>query len=134
VTAYTLTVAKPKMKKGDPAMRASWKEGPGPDGKDPRIATPILSRLVAFQNISMAQFTEDLQRVANGYIHNTVLDETGLEGGYDFTLSFSAAGLLRSGGPGRGGDQPGTAAGPGAGPASDPNGALSLFDAIKQQL
>ncbi len=134
VTSYTLTAVKPKMKKGDPAMRASWKEGPGPDGKDPRIATPILSRLVAFQNISMAQFTEDLQRVANGYIHNTVLDETGLEGGYDFTLSFSAAGLLRSGGPGRGGDQPGTAAGPGAGPASDPNGALSLFDAIKQQL
>ncbi len=134
VTAYTLSAVKPKMKKGDPAMRAGWKEGPGPDGKDPRIATPILSRLVSFQNISMAQFAEDLQRVANGYIHNTVLDETGLEGGYDFTLSFSAAGLLQSGGPGRGGDQPGTAAAPGAGAASDPNGALSLFDAIKQQL
>ena len=131
VTAYTLSAVKPKMKKGDPAMRASWKEGAGPDGKDPRIATPILSRLVTFQNISMAQFAEDLQRVANGYIHNSVLDETGLEGGYDFTLSFSAAGLLQSGGPGRGGDQPGAA---GAGGASDPNGALSLFDAIKQQL
>ncbi|HTA42864.1 MAG TPA: TIGR03435 family protein [Bryobacteraceae bacterium] len=134
VTAYTLTAVKPKMKKGDPAMRASWKEGPGPDGKDPRIANPILSRLVSFQNISMAQFAEDLQRVANGYIHNAVIDETGLEGGYDFTLSFSAAGLLQSGGPGRGGDQNGAASGPGTSPAPDPNGALSLFDAIKQQL
>jgi uncharacterized protein (TIGR03435 family) len=134
VTAYTLSAVKPKMKKGDPVMRATWKEGPGPDGKDPRIANPILSRLVTFQNISMAQLAEDLQRVANGYIHNTVLDETGLEGGYDFTLSFSAAGLLQASGPGRGGDQPGGASGAGAGPAPDPNGALSLFDAIKQQL
>ena len=132
VTAYTLMSVKPKMKKGDPAMRASWKEGPGPDGKDPRIASPILSRLVTFQNFSMAQLSEELQRIANGYIHNSIIDETGLEGGYDFTLSFSAAGLLQSGGPGRGGDQPGAA---GAAPgATDPNGALSLFDAISRQL
>ena len=141
VTAYTLVAVKPKLKKGDPAMRASWKEGPGPDGKDPRIANPILSRLVSFQNMSMGQFAEDLQRVANGYIHNSVIDETGLEGGYDFTLSFSAAGLLQSGGPGRGGEQAGAAAaaGPaapagGVAGASDPNGALSLFDAINKQL
>jgi uncharacterized protein (TIGR03435 family) len=139
VTAYTLTAVKPKMKKADPAMRSGWKEGPGPDGKDPRIASPILSRLVTFQNISMAQFAEDLQRLANGYIHNTVLDETGLEGGYDFTLSFSAIGLLQSnGGPGRGGDQPAAGAAPVGGAtgasASDPNGALSLFDAINKQL
>jgi uncharacterized protein (TIGR03435 family) len=66
-----------------------------------------------------------LPQLANGYVHTPVLESTGLEGAYDFTISFSAVGLLQSGG-GRGGDAPGAA-------ASDPNGALSLPDAINKQ-
>jgi uncharacterized protein (TIGR03435 family) len=126
VPAYTLTAVKPKLQKADPANRTGCKEGPGADGKDPRIANPILSRLLTCQNMTMARFAELLPQVANGYVRTPVLDATGLEGAYDFTLNFSAVGLLQGGG-GRGGDS----SAPGA---SDPNGALSLPDAANKQL
>jgi len=132
VTAYNLVVVKPKLKPADPANRTSFKEGPGADGKDPRNTNPTLSRLVTFQNMTMAQFADVLQKIAPGYIHSPVLDATGLEGAWDFTLSFSGSNLLQ-GAPARGGDsgqQP-----PGAAPtASDPNGAVSIFDAVSKQL
>jgi uncharacterized protein (TIGR03435 family) len=151
-TAYTLTAPKPKMKKADPNSRTKYKEGPGAEGKDPRDKNPILSRLVTVQNMTMAQFAEKLQSIAPGYIHSPVLNATGLEGGYDFTMSFSAVGLVRApggGGAGRGGPEtgPGPGAGAGAGgtapgtatadtspSASDPNGAVTLFDAMERQL
>lgn len=135
-TAYTLTALKPKMKKADPASRTKYKEGPAADGKDPRDKNPTLSRLVTCQNMTMAQFSEKLKSIAPGYIHTPVLDATGLEGGYDFTLSFSPVGLTQmGGGGGRGGAEPGPrplADAPAA--ASDPNGAVTLFDAIEKQL
>ncbi|HWF09719.1 MAG TPA: TIGR03435 family protein [Bryobacteraceae bacterium] len=131
--AYTLTAVKPKMKKADPNTRTKWKEGPPPDGRDPRDKTPALSRLVTVQNMTMAQFAEKLQRIASGYIHSPVLDATGLEGGYDFTLNFSPVGLTRTQGPGRGGGPEGASSTAGDG-ASDPNGAVSLFEAIDRQL
>jgi uncharacterized protein (TIGR03435 family) len=137
VTAYTLVAVKPKMKKADPAGRTKYKEGPAADGKDPRDKTPILSRLVTCQNMTMAQFAEKLKDIAPGYIHTPVLDATGLEGGYDFTLSFSAAGLTRP----PGGGPEGPPGPPGSPPsadtavaASDPNGAVTLFEAIDKQL
>lgn len=132
MNAYTLVAAKPKMKAADPSSRTKWAEGPAPDGKDPRNANPMLSRLVTFQNITMAQFAEKLQYVAGGYIHSPVLDATGLHGGYDFTLSFSPAGAAGIAG-GRGGIQAPDAT-PGVSEASDPNGAISLFEAIEKQL
>ena len=82
--------------------------------------------------MTMTQFADLLQKIAPGYIHSPVLDATGLEGAWDFTLSFSAAGLLQSA-PSRSGDAGPTPPG-GAPTASDPNGAVSLFDAISKQL
>jgi uncharacterized protein (TIGR03435 family) len=126
VTAYTLSSVKPKMAKADPATRSGCYEGPGPDGKDPRVANPLLSRLLYCRNVTMAQFADQLPQRANGYVHSAVLDKTGLTGSWDFTLSFSATGLLQNNlqGPGQ----------PGAGGAADPNGALSLPDAVSKQL
>jgi uncharacterized protein (TIGR03435 family) len=134
VSAFNLVAVKPKLKKADPMNRTGWKEGPGADGKDPRIANPTLSRLITCQNMTMAQFADLLQKMANGYIHSPVLDKTGLEGGWDFTLSFSAAGLLQSAPGGRGGGDAAQQAPGGVATASDPNGALSLPDAINKQL
>lgn len=130
VDAYTLTAAKPKLKKAaDPLIRTNCKEGPGPDGKDPRTANPINGRLLTCQNMTMAQFAELLPLRTGGYIRNDVVDASGLDGAYDFTLNFSgnAAAALNGGGGGRGGDA--SAAG-----AADPNGAISLFDALTKQL
>ncbi len=130
VTAYTLVAVKPKMKKADPNSRIKYKEGPAVGGKDPRDKSPILSRLVTCQNMTMSEFAEKLKDIASGYIHTPVLDATGLEGGYDFTLSFSAVGLTRS----QTGGNPGAAPADVAAAASDPNGAVTLFEAVEKQL
>lgn len=128
VDAYVLTAVKPKLQKADPSNRAKCKEGPGPDGKDPRIAHPALNRLLTCQNITMAQFVNELLTWANGYSRVDALDATGLKDAYDFTLSFSTAGMLKGGLPG----QP--EADRANGETADPSGALSLPDAINRQL
>ena len=124
--AYTLVAVNPKLKKADPLSRTGCKEGPGPDGKDPRIANPILGRLLTCTNMTMAEFGDELRNLAGGYIFYPVLDSTGLDGGYDFTLSFSTAGQLQSTPPPPSNDP--------TAKNSDPNGGLSLFDAISKQM
>lgn len=126
VSAYTLFADKPKMAKGDPTVRTRCKNGPGPDGKDPRIANPALNRLISCQNMTMAEFADILQNFAGGYIYVPVKDATGLTGGYDFTLSFSGIGQL----PGNGQAPPPSA----NGTPADPSGAISLMDAIDKEL
>jgi uncharacterized protein (TIGR03435 family) len=83
----------------------------------------VLNRLLFCQNMSMAEFAEELTNLAYGYIFTPVLDATGIEGGYDFTLSFSSADLTK-----------GVGGAAGANGASEPNGALSLIDAVNKQL
>jgi uncharacterized protein (TIGR03435 family) len=129
-SSYTLVSVKPKMKKADPATRAHIQNGPSPDGKDTRPANPALTRSVTCQNVTMAQFAAQLQPLAPGYLQSPVLDSTGLEGGWDFTLNFSPAGMAQGGGGRRGGDGAAT----GVAEAPEPGGGLSLFDAIEKQL
>lgn len=131
-TAYTLTASKPKLKKADPASRTKWSDananGPvffnGPGSSVP-------SRTIKFQNMSMAQLAEKLQYIGATYIHAPVLDATGLEGSYDFTLTFSLippaqlATMLAN-------RPPDAAGGPGG--AADPIGGVSIFEAVEKQL
>ena len=84
-----MAFAKPKMAKADSSNRTGFKEGPAPGQRDQR--NEILGRMVTVRNMSMAQFSEDLQRIAGGYIRVPVEDKTGLDGSYDFTLTFTAA-------------------------------------------
>ena len=126
IEALNLVAVNPKMKKADPLGRTGCKEGPGPDGKDPRIANPILGRLLYCQNVTMAQLAEMLPNLANGYVFTPVLDATGLKDAYDFVLSFSTAGQLRS--------VPQPSNDPNAPRTTDPNGGLSLPDAMAKQL
>jgi uncharacterized protein (TIGR03435 family) len=127
VWAYTLLAVNPKLRKANPLSRTRCQEGPGPDGKDPRIANPVLDQLVSCQNMTMAQIAEELQSISNGYIFRPVLDATQVKGSWDFTLSFSSVAVTRGGGGGGGVPSAGAA-------ASDPNGALTLFDAVSKQL
>jgi uncharacterized protein (TIGR03435 family) len=126
--AYTLSASKPKLKKADPASRTKWQEGALPDS-DKKNVNPSLGRLVTCQNMTMVQFAEMLPAIAPGYLRTNVTDATGLEGGWDFTFSFSPMGALQfsQGGAGEGG-------GGSAPAASTPNGAISLFDAMTKQL
>lgn len=121
--AYTLVAANPHMAKADPDNRTGCHEGPGADGKDPRLANRALTRLMTCQNMTMAQFAEMLRINASGYIKSPVLDRTGLTGAYDFTIAFSGAGMLTR--------QPVDSSSEGA---SDPNPAVSLFDAVQKEM
>ena len=126
MTAYTLTASKPKLKKADPTTRTKWTNTNGPIILNGSSAP---STTIKFQNMSMAQLAEKLQIVAGTYIHSPVIDATGLEGGYDFTLTFSpiAPALLSSLA------RPPDAAGA-AGGAADPIGGVTLFEAVEKQL
>jgi uncharacterized protein (TIGR03435 family) len=130
--AYTLVADKPKLKRADPSNRTACKtaraprapEGPPP----PMIAT--------CQNVTTAQFAEQLQTIAPIYLYYPVLDASGIAGSWDISLSFSPAPPNLAGGGGGNGASKGGGKGGGAaaGVSSDPSGAVSLFDAMEKQL
>jgi uncharacterized protein (TIGR03435 family) len=126
MTAYTLTAPKPKLKKADPATRTKWTNSNVPIILNGSSAP---STTIKFQNMSMAQLAEKLQFLAGTYIHTPVIDATRLEGGYDFTLTFSpiAPALLATLA------RPPDATGA-AGAAADPIGGVTLFEAVEKQL
>ena len=127
VTAYSLVAGKPKMKKADPASRTFCKNTSAPAGSPPG------SRVLTCQNITMAQFAERLQNMTQE-LNWPLVDGTGMEGGWDFSLMFSQGAMTMAvaGMAGRGGEG-GQAAG--AVPsASEPNGGLTIFEAVEKQL
>ena len=124
MNAYTLVANKPKMKKAEPNARTRWQEGAAPESKGDKNANPTLGRLVTCQNVTMAQFAEMLPNIAPGYLRTNVVDATGLEGGYDFTFSFSPMGAIQVARQATGEETD----------ASEPSGAISLFDALNKQL
>jgi uncharacterized protein (TIGR03435 family) len=136
LNAYKLVAGKPKMKKADPSKRTGCREGVALDAKDPRVDHPILDRLLLCQNITMAEFANRLMSIANGYFQSPVVDATGLEGRWDFSVSFSSPNRIQIGsaGAGRGGDAGQAPAGASLPAAPDPNGAISFFDAVESQL
>jgi uncharacterized protein (TIGR03435 family) len=126
VSAYSLVAAKPKMKKADPASRTSCKNAAAPPGAPPG------SQMLTCQNITMAQFADRLQNMSPE-LGWPVLDATGIEGGWDFSLTYSRnAAMMMARAAGRGGDGP--PAEGGAVAASEPTGVLTIFEAMEKQL
>ena len=122
--AYVMTALRPKMKQADPASRSGCHEGlPTLVKVDPRGTNPVLGRLLTCTNTSMGYLAENLRFLASGYVHSDVLDSTGLEGGWDFTLSFSKLAQFR-----------GPVPVPGTETVPDPNGAIPLQTAMEKQL
>ena len=117
VSAYTMTATKQlKLQKADPENRTNCKSGAG--------TSPMLNRMITCQNTNMAQLAVALQNMANGYVRAPIKDATGIEGYFDFSVSFSGVNLL----PGRVFDPNGATG------ATDPNGSLPLPDALQKQL
>jgi uncharacterized protein (TIGR03435 family) len=123
--AFTIVADSPKMTKGDATKRTRCFEG-APPGSAAAVKPPPFSRLVTCENVSMEQFGQLLPNIAGGYTRVAALDKTGLPGGYDFTLNFSAIEQVQGARPDPGGAT--------AGAALDPTGALSLQDAVRRQL
>jgi uncharacterized protein (TIGR03435 family) len=126
VSAYTLIAAKPKMKKADPDSRTFCKSENAPPNAPPG------SQVIICQNATMAQFAERLLYMGPG-LNWPVEDATEIEGGWDFTLTYSRAPIIFNGPVGgRGGDSgPAGAAIP---MAADPSGGLTIFEAVEKQL
>jgi uncharacterized protein (TIGR03435 family) len=122
---YVLTSARPKLRRSDPSRRpgcGAWLPDDGPeDSKDPRIRNPVASSLLTCHNVTMEQFASALY----GAFHEAspVVDETGLTGRYDFSIHFTPPGAFED------------LARPTAGDvALEPNGAISVSDALSGQL
>jgi uncharacterized protein (TIGR03435 family) len=109
VEVYALTTVKPKLQKADPANRSDCQNAINMNG--------VVVRTITCRNTTMEQFAAALKRMAGGYFNqNAVVDAAGLDGAYDFAINFSPAGAVQN-----------TA-------SADPNGAISIFDAIDKQL
>jgi uncharacterized protein (TIGR03435 family) len=126
-TVYALSApkAETKLKKADASERAGCKQDPGAvppsAGTTPMIAMTCV-------NTTMADIVKNLPQWAGAYIDHPVIDTTGLQGGWNFTLMWTPRGALENR-PANG--QPPA---PGAAAASDPSGGISVFDAIEKQL
>jgi uncharacterized protein (TIGR03435 family) len=129
VDAYDLVAAKPKLTPADPRSRTNCHIGPGPDGNDPRITHPILNMLLTCTNVTMAQAAEELPHFAAYYLYYPPDDKTGLKGGWDFTLNWSSGDNMPGFNPGGGSPQSQNPE-----KASEPNGALSFYDAVSKEL
>jgi uncharacterized protein (TIGR03435 family) len=114
-----------RMKKADPSARSVCKRATPPPG------TPAaLSQMISCQNMTMSEFGEKLRGFAGGYITHPSIDLTGIEGGWDFTLAWTPRGAFEAAARPEGQPQPGG----GGAPSSDPNGGLTVFEAIEKQL
>ncbi len=125
--AFTLVAAKPKLTKADSSNRTGCtRQTPAAAGGAIAGGAGLQIKLVC-QNMTMAQFAEQLQAY-DTQIYYPVLDGTGLDGAWDFTLSYDAMAGINARFPlGR------PAANPDGQP-SEPSGAVSFRDAIEKQL
>jgi uncharacterized protein (TIGR03435 family) len=122
--AFSIVADSPKMAKGDPSKRTRCYEG-APAGSAAAARPAQFARQVTCENTSMVQFGQLLPSIAGGYTRVPAIDNSGLQGGFDFTLNFSP--IQQVVGPRPDGTAP-------AGEALDPTGALSLQDAVRRQL
>jgi uncharacterized protein (TIGR03435 family) len=127
VNVYALIASKSetKMKKADEANRASCKYSP-----ELLPAKTALTNIYSCQNTTIGDFAEKLRGWAPAYFDRPVVDLTGVDGSFDFTLGWTGKGRIQTG-PARGGDagQPGGLVVP-----SDPSGGITVFEAVDRQL
>jgi len=118
VYALTMTRRDPRLKQADPASRSTCKRTVAANASGLPTAT------LTCQNTTLVQLAEKLPAMAPAYVDHPAVDATGLEGGWDFALSWTPRANFDGGQRGQ------TPAGGAA--ASDPNGALSLFEGVEK--
>ena len=81
-------------------------------------------KIYACRNTTMAKFAELIRIQATGYLRDPVVDQTGLKGGYDFTLSWTRNDVFTAAQNRKRED----------GAPAAPIGAVTVFDAVEHQL
>ncbi len=118
ITVYVLTAGKgkPKMTAAKDSDRTGCKPAPN--------ATPFLPglRMTGCMNTSMGELAETIERMAPAYIDHPVVDETGIEGGWNFFLGWTPRPMLQQ----VDSNHP-------EGTAADPTG-ISFFEAVEREL
>ena len=120
VSVFALSADKPKLKQADPSGRSKCSEG----AAAPTNQVTAGQRTITCTNTTASQFADWLRRLAPGYINRPVVDATGIDGAWDISVSYSRANLVRAE----------ITPGDGQSAGSDPNGAISLFEALQKQL
>ena len=116
--AYALVVSK----RGSKLKAADGKEATS----CPVRLTDGLRTLIC-KNITMPEFAERIREVAGAYLDHPVVDLTGIKGAFDFTLAWTGRGKLM-------GTRPPDGDGAGTPVAAEPEGGLSVFDAVDKTL
>lgn len=108
---YAMAVGKrgSQLQESGGPSSADCKPGDFQEGPPPMIT-------VACPSMTMTQFAKQLHQMAGGYIHNQVVDFTGLKGAYAITVKWSPAGA------------------PKTNDAGEPTGKVTIFDAVDKQL
>lgn len=126
---YALMAVKPKLTRADPANRFSCKSPTSMTGAlSNRNANGIPVVFLNCQNTTMAQLAEKIYATSFGDVQHPVFDATGLEGNWDFNLTWSPADLVQIA------NRSAAASGDGTGAASDPSGVLTMPQALEKQL
>jgi len=107
---FALTVGK-----GKPKLKESAGTGaPGCEGVPQQNSQPDAPNynVVQCHNLTMERFSLEVRDMANSYLPNAVVDQTGLKGTYDFELKWTGRNLL----------------------ARQGTDAITIFDAVDKQL
>ncbi len=122
ITVYALTTlgAKPKMTQADDSERSGCKP-------DPNAPRPVanMGPMISCKNLTMAEFAENLQNMANAYIDHPIVDATGLSGGWNLLVGWTPKQNLLT--------QPKPNADGSLSAPADPGG-ISVFEAVEKEL
>jgi uncharacterized protein (TIGR03435 family) len=113
----------PKLTRPDPSARTECRYTPVPPGAD--AGSPLMSGRVC-HNTTLAEFAEQMQPWAPGYLDHPVVDMTGIAGAWDFGIFWSAKRFTIGSGLGAG---PG-----GLTPAGGDSIGLTIFEAVDRQM
>jgi uncharacterized protein (TIGR03435 family) len=125
VTVYALTAGtgKRKMTQAAESERSGCKPNPNAPKPDPTIQV-----MIECTNTSMAELAQNLQQQANAYIDHPIADATGLSGGWNYMIGWTARAVLQP----AAAPTPDRPAGATA-EAATPSG-ISVFEALESQL
>jgi uncharacterized protein (TIGR03435 family) len=109
----------PKLKAADPASRSECRLSVSLVG---RGGSAVPMKVFRCRNTSVAQLAAKVRAIAASDIDHPVVDVSGIQGAWDFSVTFSASSPSSSG------------AASEAGLLAAPDGRVSIFDAFRKQL